>query len=244
MSIKSFVMQLVDSLEVCEDEKAVEYVLKQFSHACGVEYFAFLSLCESGTYAISNYPSQWREHYFDKNYMRIDPVVTTAKRVKRAFSWSSVQASVVLPEEISFFKEAGNFGIRSGVSLPVRLAFGRLGLLTLAGSEEHVALGFDDCANEMVVAVATIHGNLKSRSFLPTRRRTIDLSPRRIECLEWASRGKTAAATATILGISESAVAFYLKEARAKLNADNLPHAVRIAMESKFIRREMVLGGE
>jgi LuxR family transcriptional regulator, activator of conjugal transfer of Ti plasmids len=228
-------IRLIDSLEVSEDEKSIEHVLQQFANACDIEHFAYLSLSDSDSYAVTNYPKNWQEHYFERNYMRIDPVVTSAKRMRRTFSWSSDQRRMSDPDEKRFFGEAAEFGLRSGLSFPARLAFGRLGMLTFASHTNKMKLDFDDYAFEMAVAVTTIHMNLKRGSSLAARRRSIDLSPRQAECLEWASRGKTASTTATILGISESSVAFYLKEARAKLNADNLPHAVRVAMEANII---------
>jgi len=59
----------------------------------------------------------------------------------------------------------------------------------------------------------------------PTR-----LSARELECLRWASVGKTGGETAQILGVSERTVNFHLGNAFAKLNVNNKQAAVAQAI--------------
>jgi DNA-binding CsgD family transcriptional regulator len=60
----------------------------------------------------------------------------------------------------------------------------------------------------------------------PTNR----LSPREIECLAWAAQGKTYAEIGLLLGISFATVKTNLDNARFKLGAVNLTHAVALAI--------------
>lgn len=55
------------------------------------------------------------------------------------------------------------------------------------------------------------------------------LSPRELECLNWAARGKTDDDIALILGRSRETVHFHLNNALRKLNACTRTHAVAIA---------------
>ncbi len=56
--------------------------------------------------------------------------------------------------------------------------------------------------------------------------RGVRLTPRELEALLWAARGKSVWETAQVLGLSERTVKFHLQRACAKLNAQNKTHAV------------------
>lgn len=229
---------LIDALEVSTDERAVESALRRFANECGAERFAYLSLRSTDGHALSNYSQEWKQHYFENKYMRIDPVVSTAKRVLRTFSWSGDQADHATAEEKRFFGEAGEFGIRSGVSVPVQVGFGKLGILTLASSQRRCDFNLAQYSSRAEVALVYIHLRLNASLKRPTVAKTIGLTPRQAMCLKWASLGKTVAETARILGISDRSVTFYLKEARNKLNANNIAHAVCVAMELNLIQTD------
>ena len=226
---------LIDALEVSTGERAVESALRHFSNECGAEQFAYLSLRSTDARALTNYSQAWKTHYFENRYMRIDPVVCNAKRAMRTFTWSCDQAARLTTQEKRFFGEAAEFGIRSGVSVPAQLAFGRLGILTLASSQRRFELNLAQCSSKAEVALVYIHMRLNPLLESQAATKTIGLTTRQAMCLEWASLGKTVAETARILGISDRSVTFYLKEARTKLNANNIAHAVRIALELHLI---------
>lgn len=227
---------LIDTLEVSTGERAVESALRHFASECGAERYAYLSLRSTDARALSNYSHEWKTHYFEKKYMRIDPVVSSARRVMRTFMWSCDQSSRLNPQEKRFFGEAAEFGIRSGVSVPVQLGFGKLGILTLASSQRRCELDLATYSPKAEVALVYIHMRLNPLLERLAVTMPIRLTPRQAMCLEWASLGKTVAETARILGISDRSVTFYLKETRTKLNANNIAHAVRIAMELHLIR--------
>ena len=61
------------------------------------------------------------------------------------------------------------------------------------------------------------------------------ITEREIECLQWASIGKTAWEISMILSISERTVGFHLTNAATKLQANNRTHAVSIALKKGLI---------
>lgn len=69
---------------------------------------------------------------------------------------------------------------------------------------------------------ATFH---KFQNPFPQRRQNT-LSPREIECLQWAANGKTAEDIACILGRSVETIRVHLKRACTKLAAANRAHAI------------------
>ncbi len=61
------------------------------------------------------------------------------------------------------------------------------------------------------------------------------LSPRELEILTWAAKGKTYWETARILGIAYASVHSHVNSLRLKLNAVNTTHAVARGYELRFL---------
>lgn len=59
----------------------------------------------------------------------------------------------------------------------------------------------------------------------------VTLSARQLECLSWASQGKTSQETALILGVSARTVNFHLYNAFEKLNVHSKNAAVARAIQ-------------
>ena len=227
---------LLDLLEAARDDRALKSALRGYATRIGFDRFAFLDVQGRDTSALSNYPEDWQTLYLKNGYATIDPVVASAKRTMRITSWSADHHPFLRHStEWSFFGEAVEFGLRSGLSIPVRTGFGRTAILTFAsGRPTPVYLEHLD-QYRVRTAVAFLHLTLGRRAEMKTRSPDVDLTPRETLCLTWASHGKAMKGTAEILGISERSVRFYLDAAREKLGADNVTHAVRIAVERRLI---------
>lgn len=61
------------------------------------------------------------------------------------------------------------------------------------------------------------------------------LSKRETECLTWVANGKTAWEVAQILAISESTVTFHIENAKKKLAAVTVTHAVALSVSKGWI---------
>lgn len=109
-------------------------------------------------------------------------------------------------------------------------------MLTLASNEPAAARRVEiENPVRAATAVSFVHLNLMRLS----RDYQVDappvLSGRQSTCLAWASFGKTTPEIASLLGIKPNTVRFYLVEARDRLGAANITHAVRIAVERGLI---------
>ncbi|MBN8955818.1 MAG: autoinducer binding domain-containing protein [Rhizobiales bacterium] len=224
---------LMEASSLAQDERAIKQALRNFTAAVGFDRFAYLNIRAGDVHALSNYPAEWQHTYLDKNYAAIDPVVTIAKRAMQPFAWSQEEHAASTSEAVRFFGEAADFGIRSGVSIPVRGGFGRTALLTLA-SDRPCADAEVRNAIHAITTVAFVHVHL-NRLVRAPHSATVVLTPRQSLCLSWASMGKTMDEIADLLGISERAVRFYVKGARDRLGATNTTHAVRLAVEQGLI---------
>jgi LuxR family transcriptional activator of conjugal transfer of Ti plasmids len=224
---------LMEACDLAQDERTIKQALRNFAAAVGFDRFAYLNISAGDVRALTNYPTEWQHVYLTNNYAAIDPVVTIAKRAMQPFGWSQGETAGAMPSSIHFFGEAADFGIRSGVSIPVRGGFGRTALLTLASDKPSADAEIRNAVHA-ITAVAFVHIHL-NRIVRAPRGTAVALTPRQSLCLSWASMGKTMDEIADLLGISERAVRFYVKGARDRLGATNTTHAVRLAVEQNLI---------
>lgn len=221
----------IDALEVGHDQRAIQFALESFTIDAGFERFAYLSARGPDSRAFSNYPEEFLRRYLTKNYAALDPVVAQTKRTMRPLCWSGRAMSNLGPDQRQLVSEAEEFGIATGLSIPIRAGFGHVGILTLASSCTDMDTVAVRDAAYAATAVTFVHLNLLRLSAVTMAGADVLLSPREAACLTWASIGKTKSYTARMIGISEKTTRFYLERARAKLGAANITHAVRIAME-------------
>ena len=64
------------------------------------------------------------------------------------------------------------------------------------------------------------------------------LDDKQLEALHWASRGKTVAETATIVGCSSAKIRYHLELSRVKLDTCNVTHTVAKALVLDLIKGE------
>ncbi|WP_054313386.1 autoinducer binding domain-containing protein [Mesorhizobium sp. 1M-11] len=202
----------------------------------GFECYAYLNVQPVRTYAVSNYPAAWQTRYLSRDYMRVDPVVAAARAKMQAFSWAAGNPKEVRSKAVrAFYREAGDFGIRSGVSVPIRTAFGHMSMLTLASNKPSLSLETDIDQLGAVNAVALLHASLEHYDATPTAARSIELTAKQALCLKWSAEGKSMRAIATIEGMSYATVNFHLNNARKALDAASLAQATALATKLKLI---------
>lgn len=124
--------------------------------------------------------------------------------------------------EKEFMRQVYASGITSGCNIPIHLESGRLSLVSFfsARTIAELALSENDIA-ELLYLGHRIHEELARAPYhLPTEKvgGSVRISPRELECMRWASRGKNATEIAQILGISTLTVRDHFKNAATKLN--------------------------
>lgn len=224
----------IESIELSRNERAIRQTLKSFTTALGFDRFAYLHVRGADVTSLSNYPQEWQDIYLGRQYVLIDPVVAKARRCMDPFTWSDEMAGSAAPIK-RLFGEAAEFGLRSGLTIPVRGSFGRIAMLTLATDQPRADFIQIRDVIRAVTAVAFVHVHLTHLRSSHDASASVALTPREAHCLAWASRGKTRSETAALLGIKEPTVRFYTESAFEKLGAANITHAVRLAMEKGLI---------
>ncbi|WP_312419037.1 LuxR family transcriptional regulator [Shinella sp.] len=121
-------------------------------------------------------------------------------------------------------------GLTRGAYFPAHNSAGLRGALAFGGTRG--ALRPDEMAELNAVANLVFTQVLELRA---RRRQNVSLSRREIECLSWASAGKTSVEMSEILGLSEYTVNHYLNRATRKLDAVNRVQAVVKAIRAGLL---------
>lgn len=226
----------VDAICTAQDELEFERVGTRLAQRLGFRWFAYLRLIQHEPALISSYPKSWTGRYFDLGYQRLDPVVRRAKSEHDAFSWGgSAPRATGTREQRRFLDEAMTFGIRSGITVPIRSGFGRMAAFTLATDEPSA------CAEQLlseakdVVQLAGLyfhtHATTRLRGRSDVQAKSVDLlTQRELQCLAWAAQGKTVTDTAMLVEIAPRTVVFHLENARRKLDAASIAQCVAQAL--------------
>lgn len=177
----------------------------------------------------SSCSQDWLARYAERGYGRQDHLNKVAQQTVLPILWLPRRPEPLSYESARIFREAREFGICDGISVPVH-GPDALGLFTaVAGGTEAERRETIDSARDAVVTLGLyVHeyaATLLPADFDALGEASPRLTPRERECLQWVSLGKTGADIAAILNISEPTVRHFIAEARAKLNAATRAHA-------------------
>jgi LuxR family transcriptional activator of conjugal transfer of Ti plasmids len=227
---------LIDAVDAATHEVVIRKALADFSKAMGYQRFAFLQGTGLEVKTFNNYPPHWQDLYLDNGFSAVDPVVSHAKRLKKAFLWTADEwnGRATAANVRAFADDAVQHGLRSGLTVPVEGSYGRTLMLTLATDKTDIKLALPDNTSGFANAVLAVHYNLLMVAGNPLTSPRKVLSPREAQCLSWSSKGLRAAEIAELLNVATRSVQDYLDHAREKLDATTLPHAVAIGKEQKL----------
>lgn len=121
-------------------------------------------------------------------------------------------------------------GLSRGAYFPAHNSAGLRGALAFGGMRETLTSREMAELNAMANLIFTEIVDLRAG-----RRQNVSLSRREIECLSWASAGKTSVEMSEILGLSEYTVNHYLNRATRKLDAVNRVQAVAKAIRAGLL---------
>ncbi|MBI2732587.1 MAG: autoinducer binding domain-containing protein [Aquabacterium sp.] len=202
--------------------------LTQVAQDLGFPFFAYgvkcpLPVSQPRIEMASNYPEIWQQQYQSHQYARIDPTVRHCTRVTTPVLWDASGF-----DERPFAEQAMSHGIRNGVSIGVRDAQGRLGMVTLARDQTVCTpKEFAHIEGSLTLLGQLTHAALVEK--LVQRHSTSvappTLSDRELEVLKWTAEGKTSAEVAMIMNITERTVNFHIGNCITKLDASNKLHA-------------------
>jgi LuxR family transcriptional activator of conjugal transfer of Ti plasmids len=228
---------LIDAIDTSNDHRSICSALTSFSLACGFERFAYFEINSKEISTINSFPHEWQHAYLQSQFARIDPVVTMAKRLMQMFTWSAQDwpSRYLTAEEKRFRAMAKQYGVCSGLSIPVQGSYGTILMPSLISAS---ARNFHDNPGSVVraeQAVLYIHHRLRAIADSDLMSCSLTLRSQEAVCLKWAAKGKYMREISLITNLQYRTVQFYLDNARKKLDATNLTHAVSIAKDKGII---------
>lgn len=222
----------IDGLANSGDSSDLRAVLSEAASAMDLSCFAYLALPTRQSrkpQLISTYPASWIDFYLRNHYERLDPVIAEVLRNPEPFEWGFELSHIPLTaSQNSLLDEAAHFGIRCGFTVPIHDSSGLIAAVTFAADERRPTFQRCVAANRHVLQLMAMYFHAHARRKLSSDRIIdgVSLSPRELECLEWAAQGKSCWEIGRILGISRRTAAFHLDNVRTKLGVCTIRQAV------------------
>ncbi|TPE59178.1 helix-turn-helix transcriptional regulator [Sandaracinobacter neustonicus] len=139
--------------------------------------------------------------------------------------------------DLSNFEKRTN--TKSAIVIPVHLPFGQIGIASYGVADpdrSDLTAEFEEHADELYILthrfVAGCVKALRKRQWLPA---DSQLTKREVECLRWASIGKTDKEISMILGRSHATVRFHIQNAGEKLDAVNRSQTIFKAAQLGYL---------
>lgn len=172
----------------------------------------------------STYPREWVDHYVARGYQDCDVVAIEAQRAIMPFRWRPLLSRPqVGPLARRVFDEAEAFGIRDGLTVPIRGADGYAMMSMVADDPAMAAEDALPVRHALHLMSFYYHDAVERAA--EAARAPVSLTPREREVLVWTARGKTSWEISQILKLSERTVNFHIEKAKAKLDVNSRSHA-------------------
>lgn len=228
--------KLTDLAAIPGDEHTVKQALETVAEATGFGGYAYLNIQPSHSSAVSNYHPEWQAEYFRRRFNKLDPVIKRAQTLKRPFVWSGERDRPRLSaDERSFYALAADFGVRSGITIPVRIAHGALALFTLSSSKQAIDLEREIDPVAASAAIAQLHTRIQFSDPTPTAEEPLRLDPKGATYLSWIADGKTMEEVADLEGVKYNSVRVKIEHARKHFNVHTIAHLTATAIRKKLI---------
>ncbi|MCC5964280.1 MAG: LuxR family transcriptional regulator [Rhodobacteraceae bacterium] len=227
----------VDLGNLGPDAEGITARMRKICADLGVEYACYASntTINGELVGLTTYPEGWRAHYLSQGHHMRDPTLTRAVHAVAPVDWSRLRNMDGYAE---VFRDASDFAIpQTGLSVPIRGAFGDRGVLTLARrcSDVEWAAQKREIMQQVQLMAAQLHDDVLRSGQVLQRIRQPTLSDREKEILQWTAAGKSQQDIADILNLSSRTVEVHLRSARAKLGALNTAQAVGRAIGLRVI---------
>lgn len=212
--------EFASQLTQVESSAELDDALRLLSRQLGFDHFALSlefrsSMTRSGGLLLHDYPEEWAKVYVGFELAGKDPIRRACDRTFIGFAWDTLNQLVPLTRgDRQMLRIGRECGIGDGFTVPRHLPGFARGTCTFVVSPDRRLPTQLLPLAEMIGALAL------SRALILSGDREADATPaltdRQRECVLWVARGKTAAETATILGIGTETVIQHLKLARAR----------------------------
>jgi DNA-binding CsgD family transcriptional regulator len=238
-------LKKLQALDECSSIAALTQAIDHITRPLGIDYWFYaidLPVVKDhpNQLQIGTYPQNWVKHYFEMDYIRIDPIISHCHDRAIPLPWHDVMSHgqrIVDPQSQKIrqmFGEAGEFGLNGGVSVPLHGPGVIWGLMSYASRRLGVR-EYQMMLADLHLLAHYVHETARRfvRSKTPTDLPT--LTKRERECLSWAAEGKTSWEIGQLLNISERTSIFHLQNAIHKLGVSGRQAAIARAVSLGII---------
>ncbi len=196
--------------------------------ACGA--WAGVGRHRQSRFFFVSWPPEWLETYERNRYFQHDPLVMEARRRLSAFWFSDILAGFKLTaKQHELLAAAAQYGYKEVFAVPIHGPGSIQGVVSLA-ARELLKFGAADRAVLEMMSRAVWERCRTSEGFGMSSAERAPLSPREIECLQWAAAGKSDGDIAVLVGIKPSTVHFHIEQAKKRLGVKTRVEAVAVCV--------------
>lgn len=232
-------MSTIESIQHQSSTDAIHDLMYDAISDYGFERFIISGLPDRGMdvrpfVMLSGWDDEWYERYTGLGYVHLDPVARHCFTTTLPFDWSEAPYDWEADKPArQVMEEAHDFGMDEGFCVPVHMADGMQGVVSMVGKTDHLD---DKSRLELHMLALYAHGRLRylnGPAHAPPVRRAI--TPREAEILKWAATGRTAAEIAEITGLTPRTINQHCENAQKRMGTNNRLHTVVEAIRHKLI---------
>ena len=229
------ISNFIEQSNKAKSPKALLALMEQAADDLGFDRYAYSALTHHHLYetnddrapaVANNFPADWIDYYFDRNYESIDPVLLYTPQLERPFLCDELHEAFNADHtQRTILREASEAELKDVVGVPLHGPLGDTCLMIFASSSGHSSPSAT--LPELGVLSRQFHSAYRAIGRAKVDHRLVaDLSVRELECLRWIAVGKTSWEIGKILKISQNTVNYHVKNLLTKLEAKNRIAAV------------------
>lgn len=196
--------------------------------ACGA--WAGIGRHRQNRFFFVDWPQDWLDFYQNNGFVTHDLLPIESRRRVRPFWYRDVISRYKLSGKQKELYDAGvAYGWRDVFGVPIHGPGSLQGLVTMATRQE-LKLSPADCAVLEAMARTVWERCRTAEGFGMSDARPMQLSPREIECLQWAAAGKSDADIAVLVGIKPATAHFHIERAKRRFGVRTRVEAVAVGV--------------
>jgi len=154
------------------------------------------------------------------------------------FLWQELIANIRMTKrQRMVFSDSADAGMRAGGTVPLHGPGSAKASFSVTNdmTETEFSKLFASRRHEIHLIATYAHETILKLGLHKPLQNIVSLTPREIEVLTWAAKGKSRWESSVILDVKEDTIKSHLENARTKLNASNTTNAIAIAMLNGLI---------
>lgn len=176
-----------------------------------------------------DWPADWLDFYNKNAWFEHDLLPIEARRRLAPYLWTEIIATKLTETQKALCDAGRAYGWREVFAVPIHGPGSLQGLVTMA-TRRDLALGRRERAVLEMMARALWERCRTLEAFGTFAPSRVQLSPREIECLQWAAAGKSDSDIATLVGIKPATAHFHIEQAKKRLGVKTRVEAVAVGV--------------